>query len=510
MVFKTIIKSGVVMLTNRKEIVISIISFLGVLIIVFAVFGFNNKNRSRVYINSEGETIAVGQCATCHTTATPGIVNQWADGKMVTEGVTCIDCHNADKLKQYGTSEDIEKNLISHNGYEIINKPTPANCNECHNKQVTEFTRSGHAGKSWLSVVGSDAFTETQLKMIKLHHPEKFKKGDFVKHNGLAAVEASQIEGDFAIRLSCKRCHGIGAPNPDMSIGNCSDCHLRHNFSIAQAREPKTCGQCHIGPDHPQIEIWEESSHGVVFRNRADKYNLDKSNKDMRVQDQDAPTCATCHMAGFKGSGFTHDVNSRSAWHLHSSFSTARPGWKIARASMENTCLSCHDEEFVKRHFYNCDKSVQDVNVKNNKGKFWANVLMDTGNRTKAAFDEEIDFVIFDLWHHWGRTAKFGTFMLGADYVQWHGNYELQRDYSHLMDFTKEKIGKEKFIDLKDILDNNKAELLSKYFSGDQLKKYQQILTEIYDYDKIYNDTPLGKDYLEVNVDKNHLEKKQL
>ena len=31
----------------------------------------------------------------------------------------------------------------------------------------------------------------------------------------------------------------------------------------------------------------------------------------------------------------------------------------------------------------------------------------------------------FDLWHYYGRTAKHGAFMGGADFVQWHGNYEL-------------------------------------------------------------------------------------
>ena len=31
----------------------------------------------------------------------------------------------------------------------------------------------------------------------------------------------------------------------------------------------------------------------------------------------------------------------------------------------------------------------------------------------------------FDFWHYFGRTAKHGAFMGGADFVQWHGNYEL-------------------------------------------------------------------------------------
>ena len=32
---------------------------------------------------------------------------------------------------------------------------------------------------------------------------------------------------------------------------------------------------------------------------------------------------------------------------------------------------------------------------------------------------------MFDFWHYYGRTAKHGAFMGGADFVQWHGNYEL-------------------------------------------------------------------------------------
>ncbi len=39
--------------------------------------------------------------------------------------------------------------------------------------------------------------------------------------------------------------------------------------------------------------------------------------------------------------------------------------------------------------------------------------------------DEPIEFLAFDYWHYYGRTAKHGAFMGGADFVQWHGNYEL-------------------------------------------------------------------------------------
>jgi len=49
------------------------------------------------------------------------------------------------------------------------------------------------------------------------------------------------------------------------------------------------------------------------------------------------------------------------------------------------------------------------------------------GRLTPDPYDETIEFAYFDYWHYYGRTAKHGAFMGGADFVQWHGNYELLR-----------------------------------------------------------------------------------
>ncbi len=68
---------------------------------------------------------------------------------------------------------------------------------------------------------------------------------------------------------------GIGRVNPDGSKGTCAACHGRHAFSSAQARQPENCGNCHMGPDHPQIEIYNESKHGIQFRAIIAKMNLD-------------------------------------------------------------------------------------------------------------------------------------------------------------------------------------------------------------------------------------------
>ena len=51
--------------------------------------------------------------------------------------------------------------------------------------------------------------------------------------------------------------------------------------------------------------------------------------------------------------------------------------------------------------------------------------LREEGLLTPDPFDEPLEFMYFDYWHYYGRTAKHGAFMGGADFVQWHGNYEL-------------------------------------------------------------------------------------
>ena len=36
---------------------------------------------------------------------------------------------------------------------------------------------------------------------------------------------------------------------------------------------PEACDQCHLGPDHPQIEIFMESKHGGIYTAHGDEYN---------------------------------------------------------------------------------------------------------------------------------------------------------------------------------------------------------------------------------------------
>ena len=58
-------------------------------------------------------------------------------------------------------------------------------------------------------------------------------------------------------------------------------------------------------------------------------------------------------------------------------------------------------------------------------GQALVDSLYAEGLLSARPFDEPLEFTHFDFWHYYGRTAKHGAFMGGADFVQWHGNYEL-------------------------------------------------------------------------------------
>ena len=74
-------------------------------------------------------------------------------------------------------------------------------------------------------------------------------------------------------------------PHADGSVGQCQKCHLRHEFSLEQVRKPETCNHCHIGPDHPQWEIYQESPHGISYLTGGDRWNWEAEPGTLTVND---------------------------------------------------------------------------------------------------------------------------------------------------------------------------------------------------------------------------------
>ena len=321
--------------------------------------------------------------------------------------VTCLDCHKA-----VGNQTEVE-----HRGFEISKSVTSLNCKQCHSTQYDQFVKSRHGAPAWAAVHGAKDFSPEQILFSEQYHKGAVKR---------PANQLALLEGPAATVKGCESCHAVGKPNKDGSIGNCTQCHSRHMASVELARTPQTCGQCHMGPDHSQIEIYNESKHGALFDMLRSRMNLAAPPQKLTTTDMPVPTCATCHMSGLEGQKVTHDVTDRLSYWLFAPISKKRPGYAKGQAEMKETCLKCHARKEVDQFYIEAEQVV----VKTNKIVAEAQAIMDRLKRkgllTAKPFDQPIDYLYFDLWHYYGRTAKHGAFMGGADFVQWHGNYELQ------------------------------------------------------------------------------------
>jgi hypothetical protein len=182
-----------------------------------------------------------------------------------------------------------------------------------------------------------------------------------------------------------------------------------------------------MGPDHSQVEIYDESKHGALFAAQRDRMNLRADPKHLTTADMTVPTCATCHMSGLEGVGLTHDTTERLSWFLFAATSEKRPNYERGQAAMKAVCEKCHASAQIDAFYERAEKVVLTTNQKVQAAKDVMDGLRKEGLVSKTPFTQSIQFIEFDLWHYYGRTAKHGAFMGGADFVQWHGNYELLR-----------------------------------------------------------------------------------
>ena len=354
-----------------------------------------------------------GKCMTCHKEKSPGIYKQWYNSEHAVHKVTCYDCHQA----QSG-----DKDAFMHEGALIATMVTPKDCGKCHQKEMQEVDNSYHA-TAGLILESNDAY---------LAH---VAAGEPVAIMGCESCHGSKVTIDPASpnKLSKKSWpnSGIGRLNVDGSKGSCNACHTRHSFSKAQARQPESCSKCHLGPDHPQKEVYEESKHGNAYYTHKDEMNLKSDSWVVGADYYDAPTCATCHMSATTQSPVSHDVGQRISWTLRPPVSKHKENWQQKRKNMQMVCTSCHGQAFVDGHYYQFDALVEMYNEKFAKP---AGAIMDIINRKKllespASFGNEIEWVYWELWHHEGRRARHGAAMMGPDYTWWHGMYEVAHNF---------------------------------------------------------------------------------
>lgn len=349
------------------------------------------------------------RCIACHAKgATSSVVEQWRTSRHADNGVGCYECHQADKA---------DKDAFDHYGLTISMLVTPKDCGQCHDQETKEFEASHHA-----------------------------KAGEIL--GSLDNVLGEVVEGVPAANSGCKQCHGgtvkvvapgkldastwpnegIGRINPDGSRGSCSACHSRHSFSASIARQPENCGKCHLGPDHPQAEIYAESKHGITYRAKINEMNLDSKSWVLGKDYSAAPTCATCHMSATRDLPLTHDVGGRISWTLRPEVSIKLDRWQQRRADMQKVCSNCHGAQWIDNFYKQYDSVVGLYNDKfGAPAKAIMQKLRDAGKLTPTPFDERIEWDYFEMWHHEGRRARMGAAMMGPDYTQWHGFYEVAK-----------------------------------------------------------------------------------
>ena len=449
---------------NTKRFFIGILSIAFLVVLLFAIYKETQKQLPG-YKPAPVVDETTKHCMSCHGEKGEGkiIVEQWKESKHAQVGVGCIECHKAKE----GDVDGYE-----HHGNFIATIVTPNDCARCHEKEAKEFTASHHADAG--AIMGS--LDNVLAEVIEGH--AGFNNGT----NPGAASGCWQCHGSRVELLKDKDGNilkndegipqfdpktwpntGIGRINLDGSKGSCSACHNRHHFSVAQVRQPENCGKCHIGPDHPQLEIYKESKHGINFYAHREKMNLDAQPWIVGQDYTAAPTCATCHMSATPDQPVTHEIGSRISWTLRPKVSEkvdaalikkykklGKPlpdnflTWEQRRKNMQNVCSQCHSKDYIKNFYTQFDNAINMYNEKYGKpGVKLMKALKENKLINSIPFDEKIEWDWFLLWHHEGRRMRHGAAMMGPDYTQWHGNFELAENfYTKMVPEIKKLIAK--------------------------------------------------------------------
>jgi len=459
------------MTLESKRIVIASLGGLFLLSLVFVQWMETSRKAEEAGLREAHVSVpaASEECVDCHAEENPGIVTHWTGSKHAETGVSCWDCHQA---------QQNEPDAFLHNGALIATVVTPRDCARCHDAEEAEFAQSHHAAAGNI-LASLDNFLAETVEGVRM---------EFNPHSPTPGRAIDAVNGFASANSGCRQCHGakvgleatdggiitvddlqpdengvptnqdavarivldengkprlaastwpntgIGRLNLDGSKGSCTACHSRHDFSPRRARQPENCGKCHLGPDHPQKEIYEESKHGIAYRDLKEDMNLNATEWVLGEDYAAAPTCATCHMSGNlrNGGRITHDPGERISW-------TNRPAVSVVMDTDINHNIVTEDD-YVNSFYTQYDELVVLFNEKFAKpGLAIMAALLDNELRTATQFDEEIEWAWFYLWHHEGRRARHGASMMAPDYTHWHGMYEVaERFYMELIPMARE------------------------------------------------------------------------
>ncbi len=445
-----------------------------IIIVLFLVFilpnlalsvGLDKNSNYTKLKNFKPDGVNNEQCLNCHKATDKGLVADWEHSKHAKAKVGCVECHVVPK--NYPTA--FKDHPFKGSNWTVAAAVSSVTCAKCHSKEVKEFLQSGHAraAAQWRK----ENKNPHGIAMTKLAVNYEgaaggkdlcysFNKNSLLKHtseeNGCMQCHGSIVKLDKSGKPTTQTWpnDGIASLYPDGGVGNCVSCHSRHKFSSAEARNPAACTNCHLGPDHPDKEIFESSVHGHIFHSNDASYKFDthmlQPGKTLR-----GPVCVTCHMSGFNGLTSTHNVSERLKWNLwapksalrNSKDETAGFAWwnsskvlrgnpkagnpngaEAARTQMKQVCSSCHQANFIKNYFERVDNAVNLYNQYYDVAAKMLSELKKKGLIKKDVWSDPFFKLYYYLWHHEGRRFRQGAAMGSPDYAHWHGVFQVMQD----------------------------------------------------------------------------------
>ncbi len=247
---------------------------------------------------------AADPCLDCHAQKTPGIVAYWKASAHAGSNVGCVDCHGTDRE-------------ANHAGRVAVDA---AVCGRCHKAALDAHRMSKHGAalKAGMGCTRNREKTGARDKSCVLCHTS-----DSAKPIAGTACAMFLVQSPAMQRQGCLACHQVEV--------RCDSCHTRHGTDLSATRSPGVCGTCHMGPDHPQAEMWETSLHGALYS---------------QGKGTGAPTCATCHM-----NGGSHNVSRGIS--PNGPAETVRNSRE--RVFMLSVCSKCHTSDFASRSLADAD-----------------------------------------------------------------------------------------------------------------------------------------------------------
>lgn len=402
-------------------------------------------SQARAIVIDRGMTEAGKQCVECHKNFQPGVIHDWKTSRHGHVGVSCIDCHQVPADAPNATQHASMVGTDVH----ISVLVSPATCGRCHAAEVEQFNQSGHF-RAYRQIIPKDSLHA----LVNIHegrdHPE-LQGAPY--ETGCMQCHGTEIKLDDEGHPTPETWPNAGMGNvyPDGSTGNCTTCHTRHKFDIAEARKPWACASCHLGPDHPNIEIFENSKHGHVYNTEGEDWTWDSAPDAWEPGDYRGPTCATCHMSGIGELTTTHNISDRLYWVLWSKRSEVRNSpdpmspltgdGPAGREKMKTVCKSCHGGTHTDNFFAQGDKAVRLYNeAYYDPAKAMLDELQEKGLLRENPWTDEFQITFYYLWHHQGRRARQGAMMGAPDYAHWHGFFELQQDLYKLEQIYEKRL----------------------------------------------------------------------